>query len=141
MPPYHKSGQIVSIRFDRNVKAYFRGHIYISDGPMKLIERPILTAAMPRIQQSAIKTTGGKSERRQPPSARRASRSTRDIEMSSPPPASPPTESRELLPRLAKVIKPPPKPEGDVSHSFHKYYNSLLLISSTATRAWTVEIC
>ena len=96
---------------------------------------------MTRIQQSAIKSTGGKSERQQPPSARRAPRSTRDVEMSSPPPASPPTESRELLPRRAKVIKPPPKPEGDVSHLFHKYYTSLLLNFSTATRAWTEEIC
>ena len=47
MPPYHKSGQIGSIEFDQNVTAYIWGHIYISDGPMKPIERPILTAACP----------------------------------------------------------------------------------------------
>lgn len=87
---------------------------------MNSIQRPIHIMP-PRIQQSAIKSTGGKSERRQPPSKRK--RSTRDMEMSSPPPPSPPAESRELLPRQVKVVKPPPKPEGDVSQSLHMYYS------------------
>ena len=74
----------------------------------------------PCIQQSAIKFTGGKSERQQPPL--KCKHSIRDMEMSSPPPPSPPAEMRELIPRRVKVVKPPPKPKGDVSQPLHIYY-------------------
>ena len=74
----------------------------------------------PRIQQSAMKSTGGKSERRQPPSKRK--HSIRDVEMSSPPPSSPPAETRELLPCRVKVVKAQPKPKGDVSQTLCMYY-------------------
>ena len=93
----------------------------------------------PRIQQSAIKSTGGKSERRQPPSMRQASRSGRDVEMSSPPPESPPTETREHLSRRVTVVKPPPKPEGDVSHLSYICSIFLLRCPSTAILAWMAE--